>query len=194
MSNARRCSARTASAVPHTRPRASRCRQDTSRGPEQPATIVAGRISPRTHVRPEVAAVQRPVENFVISQAPRIAARVVGSDGFPTGGTICDIDQAIAESSNATTETVAMDIAVGDMAEPGHPGSNGALPNSRRSPDAGPTSCGAATWVCSAACAEPPWFVDAPPGQPRGTRRTHCPKLKSRPKVGLKMGRAPQET
>lgn len=124
MGNARRCSARAASAVPHTRPRLSRCRQDSSHGPEQPATTtVAGRISPRTHVRPEIAAVQRPVGSFEISQAPRIAARVVDSGGFPTGGgTIRGIDQAIAESSNATTETVAMDIAVGDMAEPGPPG------------------------------------------------------------------------
>ena len=63
-----------------------------------------------------------PVEIFVISQAPRVVALVVDSDGFPALGTSRDIDHAIAASSNATVETVALDIAVCDIAEPGPPG------------------------------------------------------------------------
>ncbi|MGL3807659.1 hypothetical protein ACSYDW_16375 [Paeniglutamicibacter sp. R2-26] len=63
-----------------------------------------------------------PVEIFVVSRAPRIIALVVESNGFPPEGTIRDIDNAIAASSNATVETVALDIAVCDIAEPGPPG------------------------------------------------------------------------
>lgn len=63
-----------------------------------------------------------PVEIFVVSRAPRIVALVVESNGFPPEGTIRDIDNAIAASSNATVETVALDIAVCDIAEPGPPG------------------------------------------------------------------------
>ena len=63
-----------------------------------------------------------PVEIFVISQAPRIVALVVDSDGYPAEGTIRDIDHAIAIDTGATLATVALDIAVCDIAEPGPAG------------------------------------------------------------------------
>ena len=82
-----------------------------------------------------------PVEIFVISQSPRIVALVVDSDGFPAEGTIRDIDHAIAATSHASVETVALDIAVCDIAEPGPAGVRLDAPEleeiTRRWPDIG---------------------------------------------------------
>lgn len=62
------------------------------------------------------------VELFVVSESPRVIAVITGAEGELPEAVIRNIDYAIAVDKGATLESVALDIAVSDIAEPGPPG------------------------------------------------------------------------
>lgn len=63
-----------------------------------------------------------PVEFFTLSESPRVVAIVVGLDSATPEAVIRNLDSAIAADEDATLESVALDIAVSDIAEPGPQG------------------------------------------------------------------------
>lgn len=97
----------------------------------------------------ESQALTGPVEIVAVSENPRILALAVEPEGFPTEGTLRDLDldldqdldRAVTVNPGTTPESVALDIAVCDIAEPGPVGipweASGLEQISRRWPEIG---------------------------------------------------------